>query len=287
MKLEKSQGLWIGRFQAMASSCELLVDGGDRTHALRALQAVQAEAHRIEHKYSRYRDDNLVARIHASGGQPLALDDETARLIDFGVTAWELSEGRFDLSSGVLREVWRFDGSDRVPESAAVTAVMQRVGWQRVSWNAPTLRLPAGMQIDFGGIGKEYAVDRCLAKAAGLLERACVVNFGGDLRASGPRRSGEPWQIGIEGALNNRVELTQGALATSGDARRYLLRDGVRYSHILDARTGWPVQDAPHSVTVAADDCSRAGLLSTLASLHGPEAENFLDELGVVYEINR
>lgn len=271
----------------MASPCELLVDGGDRTHAVRALRAVHAEARRIEQKYSRYRDDNLVHRLHNSGGAPVEVDEETSRLIDFGVTAWELSEGRFDLSSGVLREVWRFDGSDRIPSADAVKQVMQRVGWQHVSWQKPLLTLPSGMQIDFGGVGKEYAVDRCVNKAAAVLERACLVNFGGDLRASGPRRSGAPWQVGIEGPVNNRVELLQGALATSGDSRRFLLRDGVRYSHILDARTGWSVTNAPHSVTVAADDCISAGLLSTLASLQGSQAEQFLDSLGVVYEVNR
>lgn len=287
MQLEYTQGLWIGRFQAMASPCELLVDGGTRTEALRALQAVRVEALRIEHKYSRYRTDNLIHRLHHSGGVPVRLDRETAGLIAFGAQTWDMSEGRFDLSSGVLREVWHFDGSDHIPSEAQVRMVMQRVGWQRLSWNSPYLTLPAGMQIDLGGIGKEYAVDRCVGRAVALLDRACVVNFGGDLRASAPRRSGSPWQIGVEGPAANRVELLQGAVATSGDARRYLLRDGRRYSHILDARTGWPVPDAPRSVTVAADDCVTAGLLATLASLQGGEAESFLQALDVTHEVNR
>jgi len=287
LQLEHTQGLWIGRFQAMASPCELLVDGGTRTQALRALQAVQTEALRIEHKYSRYRNDNLIHRLHHSCGVPVRLDRETAGLIAFGAQAWEMSEGRFDLSSGVLREVWHFDGSDHIPSEAQVGAVMQRVGWQRLTWNSPYLTLPAGMQIDLGGIGKEYAVDRCVGKAVALLDRACVVNFGGDLRASAPRRSGTPWQIGVEGPAAHPVELLQGAVATSGDARRYLLRDGRRYSHILDARTGWPVPDAPRSVTVAADDCVTAGLLATLASLQGGEAESFLQALDVTHEVNR
>ena len=285
MSLKKRAGLWVGSFSAMASPCELLVDGGSRTVTQRAFQAVVAEARRIEQKYSRYREDNLVHRLHHAQGAPVTVDTETARLLDFGALAWELSEGRFDLSSGVLREVWRFDGSDNVPSPEAVEQVMQRVGWTRLSWEAPVLTLPAGMQIDFGGIGKEYAVDRALAAAAAIVDNACLVNFGGDLRVSGPRRHGEPWTVGVEGSGDSRMSLHHGALATSGDARRFLLRDGVRYSHILDARTGWPVPHAPHSVTVASENCIEAGLFATLASLQGADAETFLQAQGVVFQI--
>jgi thiamine biosynthesis lipoprotein len=77
------------------------------------------------------------------------------------------------------------------------------------------------------------------------------------------------------------LDLEHGALATSGDSRRYLLKDGVRYGHILDPRTGWPVPDAPRSVTVAASSCTEAGLLSTLALLNGARAREFLEEQGV------
>lgn len=287
MKLGKEQGLWVGRFQAMASPCEVLIDGGNRAGATRVLHAVQAEARRIERKFSRYRDDNLVHRLHHNPGLRVELDVESARLIDYGVTAWELSEGRFDLSSGVLREVWRFDGSDQVPDPNSVQQVLRRVGWQKVEWNNPSLTLPVGMQIDLGGVGKEYAVDRCMAKAVALIDRPVLVNFGGDLRASAPRHGAEPWKVGMENANDASIALSQGALATSGDARRFLLHDGVRYSHILDARTGWPVPDAPRSVTVAADDCITAGLYATLASLQGAQAEKFLAQLDVVHTLQR
>jgi thiamine biosynthesis lipoprotein len=116
-----------------------------------------------------------------------------------------------------------------------------------------------------------------------------LVNFGGDLRANRPPPHG-PWQVGIERPDTDRqasllLELTQGALATSGDSRRYLLKNGVRYGHILDPRTGWPVPGSPRSVTVAASTCTEAGLLSTLALLNGARAQQFLEEEGVRYWI--
>ena len=116
---------------------------------------------------------------------------------------------------------------------------------------------------------------------------ALLVNFGGDLRAHGPRTDGSGWQVGVEkvaaGQSIEQLTLSQGALATSGDSQRFLLRDGVRYSHILDPRSGWPVADAPRSVTVIAPTCIQAGVFSTLALMMGAGAEDFLDEQGVKY----
>ncbi len=277
---------WFGSFEAMASTCEVHVAGGDRATAARVLEIAAAEAQRIERKFSRYRSDNIVHQINHSAGEPVEVDEETARLLDYAAQLFALSGGRFDITSGVLREVWRFDGSDRVPSRAAVSALLTRIGWKRVHWLAPNLTLPAGMQIDFGGIGKEYAVDR----AAGLVEPltdACLLNFGGDLRALGPSLGGRSWHVGIESlgdfgaAAAKHLELAFGALATSGDSRRYLLKDGKRYCHILDPTTGWPVEGAPRSVTVAAPTCTHAGMLATLAMLRGRGAETFLDQQGV------
>ena len=273
----------------MGSPCEILVETDDESHALDAGGAAADEAWRIEDKFSRYLPGNIVDRINSSDGEPVSVDDETANLIDFAATLNELSEGKFDITSGVLREAWTFDGGDRVPEPELVESILSRVGWYRIDWHRPELILGKGMQIDFGGIGKEYAVDRAAAMVAKRTDCAVLVNFGGDLAAvRAPARS-NGWQVGIE-SLNSRkqlasktIRLEQGGLATSGDARRFLLKDGVRYGHILDPTTGWPVQDAPRSITVAADTCTQAGMLATLAMLRGASAESFLDEQGVQY----
>jgi FAD:protein FMN transferase len=270
----------------MASPCEVRIDSFDRGLAERLGQIAEAEALRIERKYSRYRSDNLIAEINGANGTPIEVDPETADLLDYADACHRLSGGRFDITSGVLRRVWRFDGSDRVPTRAQVREVMPLVGWSKATWRRPFLALKPGMEIDLGGLGKEYAVDTTL----GLLKRETraplLVNFGGDLRVSGPRAGFSRWRIAIEsvdalGASAGMLEILTGALTTSGDARRFLLKDGVRYSHILDPRTGWPVKDPPRSVTVAADTCMEAGLISTLAMLHGRRAERFLRREGV------
>lgn len=265
----------------MASLCEVHVAAAGRDVAERVLEVVAAEARRIEAKFSRYRSDNIVHAINTAQGQPVAVDAETASLLDYAARLFELSDARFDITSGVLRGAWRFDGSDRVPTGAAVDALLSRVGWRRVRWRRPEIALEPGMEIDFGGIGKEYAVDRAAALAEPIWPR-CLLNFGGDLRANAPSSDGRPWRVGIESLADparaaKEIDLRRGALATSGDARRFLQKDGKRYSHILDPTTGWPVEGAPRSVTVAASTCTEAGMLATFALLRGPDAEAFLE----------
>ena len=276
-------------FNAMASRCEVLLPAAHRG-AARELGAFAAEeAWRIEEKYSRYRSDSLISYLHAHPGVPVKVDEETASLLDFAQRCHRISDGMFDITSGILRRAWTFDGSDRVPNPDAIAALLPYVGFEKLKWRSPAIELPAGMELDFGGIGKEYAVDR----AYGLLsmKKACpfLINFGGDLRASGRPPNGF-WQVGIEKPDHERdadmiLQLEHGALATSGDSRRFVLRDGVRYGHVLNPKTGWPVLRAPRSVTVAASSCTEAGLLSTLAILHGARAREFLNEQGVKYWI--
>jgi thiamine biosynthesis lipoprotein len=272
----------------MASPCQVL-SRADRSTAQKQLELAAAEAWRIEAKYSRYLRGNIVDRINSALGNAVSLDEETANLVDFTATLYELSAGRFDITSGVLREVWTFDGSDRVPAENQVTAVLEAVGWHKAVWQRPLLSLAPGMQIDFGGVGKEYAADRAAAFAASQSDAPCLVNFGGDIAAVAATADGASWRVGIEslsagaGEAFKRIDLQHGGLATSGDARRFLLRNGVRYGHLLNPLTGWPVVNAPRSVTVAADTCTQAGMLSTLAMLMGADAEEFLDSQSVRY----
>lgn len=287
---------WRGSFRAMASPCELLMEGVQQADALRLARLAQGEALRIERKFSRYRDDSVVARLHASRGAAVTVDDETADLIDFAAHCHAASGGLFDITSGVLRQAWRFDGGSSLPDAALVESLRRRVGWARVRWQRPKLTLPEGMELDLGGIGKEYAVDRTLALLRAETAAPLLVNFGGDLAVSGPRRDGSAWAVGIDnpsaaterGTADNAagvLALSAGALATSGDARRFLLAAGVRYGHILDPRTGWPVRGAPRSVTVAAPTCTEAGVLATLAMLRGPDARAWLAEQGAPHWI--
>jgi thiamine biosynthesis lipoprotein len=276
-------------FRAMAAEHELQVAGPDRARAARAAAAAIADVHRIEAKYSRYTDDSVTTAINrAAGGAPVAIDEETAALLRYADQCWRISDGAFDITSGVLRRAWPFGARvPRVPTAAEVDAVRALVGWARVEWDARSVRLPqAGMEIDFGGIGKEYAADR----AAGVLSAHgiahALVNLGGDVRALGGQPGGRPWRIGIahpraEGRVIGEVEVVDGAVATSGDYQRYFEVDGRRYAHVLDARTGWPV-GFWQSASVVAPVCTVAGSLSTIAMLRA-DAAAFLDAQGVRY----
>jgi FAD:protein FMN transferase len=283
----RGENILAVRFTAMASPCEVLLPSMSRHAALEIGTVAAQEAWRVEKKYSRYRDDSVTAWIHENRGTSIEVDEETASLIDFASQCFDLSEGLFDITSGVLRRVWTFDGSDRIPEPAAIEGLLRAVGFDKLRWQSPHLSLPAGMELDFGGIGKEYAVDRAYQLLAARDSTPFLVNFGGDLRANRPPPHG-PWQVGIERPDTDReatmvLDLEHGALATSGDSRRYLLKDGIRYGHILSPLTGWPAPDSPRSITVAASSCTEAGLLSTVALLHGAGAQAYLEEQGVRY----
>lgn len=276
----------------MASPCDLLIEAAPEVSDLQ-LQALAdiafGEARRIEQKFSRYREDNLCFAINHSNGKPVAIDEECYRLLEFANECYTASEGLFDLTSGVLRKVWRFDGGNQIPRQKQIDELLSKIGWQKVDYTNEYLCMPEGMEIDFGGIGKEYAVSRvaqlCSENQGDL---SIVVNFGGDIQITRPRHNNQLWTIGIENPdIENRAQgilkIVSGALATSGDARRFLLHNGRRYGHILNPRTGWPVINGPRSVTVAAQHCVQAGCLATMALLQGKYAEDFLKAQNVKY----
>lgn len=299
--LERRADYYVGHFEAMACNCEVLIDTDDEKLAQEITQCASAEVRRIEQKYSRYRDDNLLH--HINRGDAIEVDEETARLLDYAQQLYQLSEGRFDITSGVLRRVWHFDGSSNIPSASKIDALLPKIGWQKVRWNTPKIELPPGMEIDFGGIGKEYAADRAAQIITSLIAEqplqnqrdiSALINLGGDLAITGPRKNAEGWRIGFDNSqlsspttTNDSADkyfaLKKGGVATSGDANRYLQKDGKHYSHVLDPRSGWPVADAPRAVTVVAATCTDAGMLSTLALLHGAHAEEFLIEQDVPY----
>ncbi len=254
------------------------VDDGGVERAERLARAVETEARRIETKFSRYRESSVVSEINRNAGRtPVAVDEETEMLVRSALDLAEMTGGRFDPTVGALRRVWDFKGG-RVPSPEEVEAVLPLVDAESVSVRDRTvfLRKP-GMEIDLGGVGKEYAVDR----AARILEeegiRSAIVNFAGDVRTIGSRGDGHPWKVGVadprdRGRCRFAVRALGGAgIATSGDYERGFVKDGVRYHHILDARTGWPARGLS-SVTTIAASAFRAGRFATAAFLLGAEA---------------
>ena len=270
-----------GSFRCMASPCEVLIDSVDMELAHEITTCAVTEATRIEHKFSRYRDDNLIFQINQSPDQFIDLDTEADRLITFAFECYKLSEGLFDITSGILRKIWKFDGKHTIPTQKQIDGLLPDIGLNRVTHKNKRLKLPADMEIDLGGIGKEYAVDRITGLLRNQFKPAILVNLGGDIAISRPRDSKYSWHIGIENPNQSQqassiLKISQGAIATSGDANRYIIHQGKRYGHILSPKTGWPVPDSPRSVTVSAGTCTDAGIIATLAMLQGKYAEEFL-----------
>jgi thiamine biosynthesis lipoprotein len=274
-------------FASMGCPCELQLFAASEADARRAAELAVAEVARLDARYSLYRDDSLLAEINrvAAAGGRIEVDGETARLLDYADACHRESGGLFDVTAGVLRAAWRCeDGA--LPEPARLEQALARVGWQRLEWRAPELAFPlAGMEIDLGGVVKEYAADRVVALCRARGVRAGLVNLGGDLAIIGPRPDGQPWRIGVRhprrrDELAGTIELHEGALASSGDYERCVMIDGERYGHILDPRTGWPVRHLA-SVSVVADLCVVAGSASTIAMLRQEEGPAWLAALGV------
>jgi FAD:protein FMN transferase len=275
-------------FEAMASRCEVRLSAPDLSTANLLAQRAIAEVRRIETKYSRYRPDSIVSRINAAAGNEVVdCDSETGALMAYADALYGASEGLFDITSGVLRRAWDFR-NPQVPKAEVLEPLLALVGWDKVDVGTDGVFLrEAGMEIDFGGFGKEYAADR----AAALLMEAGVrhgyVNLGGDMRFIGPQMTGQPWSIGIQDprdpdSVMASIPVSQGALATSGDYERFFEMDGERYCHILDPHSGMPVRFW-RSVSVLAPMAIAAGSCSTITMLKQQDGLNFLNASDMAY----
>jgi thiamine biosynthesis lipoprotein len=187
----------------------------------------------------------------------------------------------------VLRRAWNFY-DHRLPASADLDGLRQLIGWRRVEREGQAVRLPeAGMELDFGGFGKEYAADRAGAVLAAKGLRHGYVNLAGDMRMLGPKPDGSPWMIGIQDprdktAILATIPVDRGGLATSGDYERFFELDGKRYCHILDPRSGQPVTHW-RTVSVVAPLAVVAGNCATIAMLKQADGLAFLEACGMNY----
>lgn len=271
----------------MGTPCDIQLFAQTEAEANQAVSQVIADLQRLEARYSRYKDDSFLSEINriAATGEAITVDDETASLLDYAHTCYQQSDGLFDITSGILRRAWRFD-TGQLPEQSLIDSLLPYVGWHKVSWRWPKLAFSIpGMEIDFGGIVKEYAVDRAasLCYAQGI--RHGVINLGGDIKVIGPRADNSPWRVGIRhprayNAVVNTISLSAGALASSGDYERCIVINGVRYGHVLNPFTGWPVRHLA-AVSVLGDYCVVAGSAATIAMLKEDKGAAWLTELGL------
>ncbi len=274
----------------MGSPCELKLYADDENTAKQAANDAIAEVHRLEKKYSRYREDSVTTKINNSAGDKngIEVDSETALLLNYAQVGFEQSDGLFDISSGILRKAWDFR-SQQLPSQNEIDALLPLIGWDKLIWNPPHLYLPLeGMELDFGGYVKEYAADVVANFCRNAEIQSGLVNLGGDICIIGPHPGGDAWTVGVRHPRKpdmpmSFVLLDKGGLASSGDYERFMVVDGIRYAHILNPKTGWPVNSLA-STSVYADQCVVAGTSSTVAMLKGEDkGVAWLEELGLPY----
>lgn len=283
--------LFIFTFNAMGSPCELQLYAPTPEFAQNIAQQIRADISRLECKYSRYRRDSFLSKINqvANVGGSLEIDEETVGLLNYAQTCYELSDGLFDITSGILRRAWKFD-SGVLPDDKQIASLLQKIGWQHVFFDREKLTFSkAQMELDFGGIVKEYAADRAatLCLNAGISHG--IVNLGGDIKIIGSHPDGKVWRVGIQHPRDKTkvwktLKLKTGALASSGDYERCFVIDGVRYGHILNPKTGYPVRQLA-AVSVVADLCVVAGSAATIAMLKEKEGEKWLKSLGLQHYV--
>lgn len=273
----------------MGSPCELKFYAQDQQAANGVADKVIADVKRIEQRYSRYQEGSVLSSINrvAEKGGSIEVDEETMALLNYANTCYQQSGGMFDITSGILRKAWDFK-SQTIPKQSEIKQLLKSIGWKKVKLGEKEISFAvSGMQLDFGGIGKEYAVDRAAAICWQLGVKHGLVNLGGDIKIIGPHINGKPWVVGVShprkaNELLTSLTLYSGGVASSGDYQRCIEIKGKRYSHVLNPKTGWPVRGLS-SVTVVAEQCVIAGSACTIAMLMEARGKKWLKKLGVQY----
>ena len=278
-------GILTRSFRAMGSDCEFQLCFDGKSDSQFIFKCLQDELERLESKYSRFRKDSLLSQINL--GKEVNIDNETISLLEHAFNCFEQSEGLFDVTAGRLNSLWDFK-KKKVPSQEEISYALSVTDFSKVSWNNGTLSMPAGMNVDFGGIVKEYAADTLAVLAKKFGVQYGLINLGGDIAIVGNKPDGIAWKVGITDPRGTETEIASidiysGGLATSGDYKRYFIYEGKRYSHILNPKTGFPCAGL-RAVSVAANLCTVAGSIATIAMLKDePEAIKWLNDLGVPF----
>ncbi len=261
---------------ATSSTLTVVVPQGEEAAAQKALAKAEATLRRVEALMSAYRDDSEVRRLnHAPARERVTLSPETVEVLRAARRFTELTGGAFDVTAGALFRLWRrCAGEGRLPKREELAAARAASGWTVLELlDDGAVKADELARVDLGGIAKGYAIDRAIEamKAAGCV--GGLVDVGGDIRCFGAKPGGRPWRIAVRAPAGSPhagvLEIGPAAVCTSGDYLRFVEIEGKRYGHIIDPRSGMPVEATP-SVTVIAPDASTADSLATAISVLGP-----------------
>jgi thiamine biosynthesis lipoprotein len=260
------------KLSMLGSPLEMTVVAKDTVQGNYYIDLAVAEVKRVENLISDWIPTTQISRVNQNAGiKPIKVDKEVYELVERAIKVSQITSGAFDISYASMDKIWKFDGSMKaMPTEEAIKKSVSKIGYKNIILdpNEQTIFLKnEGMKLGLGGIGQGYIADKVKVL---LFSKGCtsgIVNVSGDINAWGKQPDGKPWTVGIVNPLNkNKIfatfPLENNAVETSGSYEKYVVFNGIRYSHIIDPRTGYPAKGVV-SVSVFAKQTEIADALAT------------------------
>lgn len=275
-----AQEIFQRKLTMLTSPFEMTVVANDSVQANKYIDAAIAETYRIENLLSDWKPKSQISKVNQNAGiQPIKVDEEIFELIKRAKKISILTDGAFDISYAAMDNIWKFDNTmKQMPSFDSIKKSLEKVGYQKIILdenNKTVLLRDTGMKLGLGGIAQGFIADK-IKKL--LIEMGCtsgIANVSGDISAWGKQPNGTPWTVGIVNPLNKTkafglLPITNGSVVTSGNYEKYVTFNNIRYTHIIDPRTGYPANKVI-SATVFAPKTELADALSTAIFVLGPE----------------
>lgn len=253
------------------------------------LEGAVALCGEYEKVFSRTVEGSDVWRINHAEGSPVRVCGDTAELLAIALDICEKSGGALDITIAPASNLWDFKADEpEIPDSGELSSAAELVDYTKLKLEGDMVTLPAGMAIDLGAVAKGYIADKAAEYLKEKGVESAILNLGGNVVALGSKPDGREWSIGIQdpekenGRAGYSVLVADESVVTSGIYQRGFDRDGVRYHHILDSVTGWPVQNGLASVTIITGSSALADAMSTACFVLGRDmGMSFAEEMGV------
>jgi thiamine biosynthesis lipoprotein len=273
----------------MGSRFEITVVANNELEADKYIEKSIEEITRIELLISEWDSKSQTSEINRKAGiKPVKVDKELFDLIKRSIQISKLTQGAFDISFASMDKIWKFDGSMKLmPTDQEIKKSVEKIGYQNIILNEKDLTVflqKTGMKIGFGAIGKGYAADKAKMLLIDLNVKAGIINASGDLNSWGKQPNGESWKVGITNPLNKEkvfswMPIDNSAVVTSGNYEKYVEFNGIRYTHIINPRTGYPAVGL-NSVTIFSKSAELADALATAVFVMGQETGlDFINQL--------
>lgn len=270
----------------MGNNFTITVVAGDEAAGNHNINLAVAEINRIEALFTTYKAGSQTNLINDNAGiQPVKVDDEVFALIERSIAISKITQGAFDISYGSIdKKLWNFDKSmTALPDATAALKMVYLIDYRNIILDAKQKTIflkEKGMRIGFGGIGKGYAAEMAKTILKNNNVKSGIINASGDLTAWGNQPDGKQWTIGIAdpdqpNAPFSYMEISNKAVATSGNYEKYVMIGGQKYSHTIDPKTGLPITGIK-SVTIISDNAEFADAMATPIAIMGINAGLFL-----------